>query len=378
VSDVERYAAIVGATPPVGPDGWFVGATEQQRAASRLTRYVTKVWAYRHPVPDDAHALRGMDTHAWARLVAEYEAMGGTAHLGTEGGTLFEVWVAHEVFERRRYSVLLSEAAGPLPIDGIPRVALLAPSRLADVLADLLPAGDAASHGAEREAVALMNLGSLGHVIRLRARSPSLDEIYFVDSWPGPSLLCDANNTVGLRAQLVQRVPVRWSLARAEFERTACALVVPTAALTWTRYGERLRPYVELKRTDLFERFRLREAAPFPVSEVLRVQPCTTRAEGHPVRVEFFLDEDAVVRLARVAGPPALATPPHVTLAPLIGQVARALEARAGAGPDQATVRAKILEAIKSGRPAIHAGDTLTTTIGVVSAEEVCAEILPA
>jgi len=381
MSDVERYAQLIGATPPVGPDGWFVGASDEQRATSRLARYVTKVWAYAHSIPDAADDLQRLDRESWSTALVAYEAAGGTAHQGTEGGTLFETWAAHQLLEQRRYSVLLSEAASALPIDGISRVALLAPSQLAATLGDVLPIRDPASPDRESEAPALMSLGRAGHVIRLRSRSASLDEIYYADSWPGPSLLCDANNEAGVRAQLVQRDPIRWSITRAEFERAACALVIPTRSLTWTRHGEPLRPYPELKQTDMFERFRLREAESSWVSEVLRVQPCTTRAEGHAVRVEFFLDAEDAVRLARVSSHPTLARLPGGLLADLVGYVARALENRGGAGPDRATMRRQLLRAMQNGRPAVHVGATVVTTLGLLRTEhdqEVCAEILPA
>jgi hypothetical protein len=380
VSDVERYAQLIGATPGIGPDGWFLGASDEQRAVSRLTRFITKVWVYEHPVPDTADELQRLDPGAWHAALTAYEAAGGTAHRGTEGATLFETWAAHQLSEKRRYSVLLSESAATLPIDDIPRVALLTPSELAGLLGDVLPIRDPAAPDRESEAPALMSLGRAGHVIRLRSRSATLDAIYYFDPWPGPSLLCDANNEIGVRAQLVQREPLRWSLTRAEFERAACALVIPTRSLTWTRYGEPLRSYAELKQTDLFGRFRLREAEPFRATEILRVQPCTTRAGGHDVLVEIFLDDDGVVRLARVSSDPALARPGG-PLADLIGYLVRALEASPGRGADRAALRQRIGEVIQSGRPGMHVGATVVATLGLLTTKDgprMFAEILPA
>ncbi len=345
MSDVERYAQLIGATPGLGPDGWFLGASDEQRAVSRLTRFITKVWAYEHPAPDTADELQRLDPGTWHAALTAYEAAGGTAHRGTEGATLFETWAAHQLSEKRRYSVLLSESAATLPIDDIPRVALLTPSELAALLGDVLPIRDPAAPDRESEAPALMSLGR------------------------GPSLLCDANNEVGVRAQLAQREPLRWSLTRAEFERAACALVIPTRSLTWTRYGEPLRSYAELKQTDLFGRFRLREAESFRATEILRVQSCTTRAAGHDVLVEIFLDDDEVVRLARVSSDPALARSGG-PLADLIGYVARALEASPGRGTDRAALRQRIGEVMRSGRPGMHVGATVVATLGLLTTKD--------
>jgi len=381
MTDVERYSRLIGATPPVNPDGWFAGTPEEQKSASRLARYITKVWIYENPLPDGADDLQRFDSASCRGAMEAYEASGGTANQGVEGGSLFETWAGHQLFEKKRHSVLLSDAASTLPIDGVTRVSLLSPAELVAVLEDLLPVWNKTSSASESEAAALMNLGQGGHVIRLRSRSPALDEIYYFDSWPGPSLLCDTNNKAGLRAQLAQQSPLRWSITRAEFEQAACALVVPTRALTWTRYGEALCPYAKLKETDVFTFFHLREAELFRANEVLRVRRCVTRAEGHDAEVEFFLDDSDVVRLARVSTDPRFAVVHAMLLADLIVHVFAALESQPDAGFDLAAMQALLARAVNTKNPSSHVGATLTVTVGLIQTEkgaQIVAEILPA
>lgn len=381
MNDAERYKEIVGATPEVGSDGWFVGAPQEMRAHSRLARYITKEWIYKNAVPDKADELLAFDPEALRETMEAYERAGGLATGGIEGGTVFETWAANQIFLKKRHSVLLSDAASNLPIDDVTRVYLLSPSQLVDVLEDLLPVSEKGKSDSESELYALMNTGQVGHVIRLRSRSNNLDEIYYWDTWPGPSLLCEGNNSAGARAQLVQTEPVRWGLTRGEFEKVACALVVPTQSLAWSDYGESLCSYAKLKETDVFGYFRLREAASFPANNVLTVQPCLTRVEGSEVAVDFFLDSNHFVRSARVGIALKDLARNSVHIADLLMHMFRQLDAEASSHPNRPELRALIIQAASTNRPTARVGATVSATMGVLSEEtgpRFVAELLPA
>ena len=62
MTDVECYGRIIGETPKPGPDGWFPGKSEVERATSHFVRYVTKVWIYENSIPDLAVDLGTANT----------------------------------------------------------------------------------------------------------------------------------------------------------------------------------------------------------------------------------------------------------------------------------------------------------------------------
>lgn len=349
MTDVARYCQIVGCTPAVLADGSFVTLTPEQAENSRFARFVTKVWIYQNPVPDAANELLEFDVAGLRQPLHRYEADGGVLHRdGRVGGSLYETWAAHQLFEKRRYSVLLKESsAASQPIDGIPRVGLASSVELADHLIDRLPR---AGEGNEADISALMDLGGFGHVIRLRSRASDGASLQYWDTWPGPSLLCDGNNHAGIRAQLASQAPIRWSLTRSEFEFAVQAVLLRTANLNGTRYGEPLIAHTALMKSEIFDRFRLRPVQRAQVDSAIESETFQTRLFNAVVQLDFAINADQYVQMAVIRTDPTLA----IRTTPMIAQFAAAVT-RALAGDDQAIPNSAALAPVINS--AIHTSD---------------------
>jgi len=380
MSDVDDYAKLIGPTPSHDSNGLFQGQSDEDRNFSNAIRYITKVWIYENTVSDLADELVAFDFSICERAREQYEVAGGNAHMGFEGGTLYETWAAHQLFLRKRHSILLSEGAS-IPIDAAPRVILLSQQELLDVLETLLPVHSGTDVIDEVQIPSLMNIGNAGHVIQLRSRSAALDEIRYWDTWPGPSLLCDANNKMGIEAKLVRQKPIRWRITAEEYVRAVCALIVPISILSWTKYGENLCSYKTLKEGDLFKFFRLREKNLFSVSDLLQVQSCTTKAKGHDVILHFFISENDIVRLARIQVDSSFAGKYPFLFADLIKCLFMEFEPAPYKEVKIEDVMKKIMLAVKTGEPQIYTCTNLQASLHLVNDEgnsHIIAEILPA
>ncbi len=191
---------------------------------------------YFNRIPPPARLDWGFYAHEGPILVWEfqkdYEA-GAWRKLG-RGLTLEEAWFSRELSLGEPFMCLVSSAAPKQPTERIERKIILDATRGVEIA---LAYFRHKASGRRHPLTALVTDGAFGHAITLFDADPTGTRLAFHDPWPGRSLLCEENNTAGVKALFLGKGKLHfsegrtvdvdsWQLDREELIRVLVALMI--------------------------------------------------------------------------------------------------------------------------------------------------------
>lgn len=263
--------------------------------------YVAKIWVNENDIPDTVLELANFDVARLIPLYKEYKAQGGNAHMEADGQTLYEAWASSQLFLRKKFSVLMNEKMPMQSIGRLSRITLLESKGIIETIVPCLLShiSDTPELNRQHETIsALIYDGSFGHAISLEYFLPDSQSIVFWDPWPDRSLLCVENNSAGVAAQAWRDEKRLWVLSCEEFTRILYAIILPTADLAGTVYGEYLDSLENLQKTDLFSFFNIHEIERLRASNDFVLIQCKSGGFHEFINISFLIDPSDFVHIA--------------------------------------------------------------------------------